>query len=369
MLPALLAAAAIAVVPDTAIHHYPLKGAPFGLVPSHDGHYLFVATAKGERGLGAYDIGDGGLTRTGFVPLDGLPADIALTPDERLAVVAAGEHVYFVDTARLIAGGNDAVLGHMDLSEASINAVVSPDGHFAFVAEERDGVVTVIDLDKAKAGHFARSAVVGRIPVGNAPVGMTFSRDGQWLYVTVEVAAAGLGWPAACDAEVGGGRHAQGAVMTLRAATAETGGSHAVVGVAAAECSAVRIRLGDDGATAYVTARGSGDVVALDTAQLPDVMIRKAVTAAPVGPSPVGIAVDGGRLFIALSNRFDRGAGTSSVMVADARTLTVTDRIPAGVFPREVAVTPDRRWLFISNFGSNDLEQVDLNQVERPAAP
>ncbi len=83
----------------------------------------------------------------------------------------------------------------------------------------------------------------------------------------------------------------------------------------------------------------------------------------PAGPSPVGIAVDGNRLFVTLSNRFDQGAGMSSVAIVDAATLAVTGRIPAGVFPRELAVTADRHWLFVSNFGSNDLEQVDLRAV------
>ena len=110
-------------------------------------------------------------------------------------------------------------------------------------------------------------------------------------------------------------------------------------------------------------------MVALDTAKLQGVVIRKAMTAAPVGPSPVGLAVDGDRLFIALSNRFAQGAGNSSVVIADAKSLTVTGRIPAGVFPRELAVTPDHRWLFISNFGSDDLEQVDLSQVGSQTSP
>ncbi len=364
MLPALLAAAAIVTVPDTAIQHYALKGPPFGVVATHDSRHLFVATINGERGLSAYDIGDGALKRSGFVALDGTPTDFSLTPDESLAVVAAGRHVYFVDTAKLLAGGAGAVLGQMDLSESSINTIVSPDGHFAFVAEERDAVVSVIDLDKARAGNFAKSAVVGRMPVGFSPVGLAFSKDGQWLYATVEVAGDGLSWPESCDAEnARGNRHAQGAVVTFKTAAAETASNHAVTGVAAAECSAVRLRLSDDGATAYVTARGSGDVVAMETAQLPGHLIRKAAVTGAVGPSPVGIAVDGGRLFVTLSNRFDQGAGNSSVAIVDSATLTVTGRIPAGVFPREVAVTPDRHWLFISNFGSNDLEQVDLKAV------
>ena len=364
MLPVLLAAAAIATVPDAFIHHYALKGAPFGVVATRDSRHLFVATIDGEKGLGVYDIGDSGLTRTGFVALDGTPTDFSLTPDEGLAVVAAGRHVYFVDTAKLSVGGANAVLGHMDLSEGSINTAVSPDGHFAFVAEERDAVITAIDLDKARTGGFGKSAVVGRIPVGFSPVGMAFSKDGQWLYVTVEVVADGVGWPVTCHAENGrDDGHAQGAVITIKTTAAEAVSNHAAVGIAAAECSAVRVRLGEDGTTAYVTARGSGDVVALDTALLPGHLIRKAATVAPVGPSPVGIAVDGGRLFVTLSNRFDQGAGNSSVVIVDAATLAVTGRIPAGIFPRELAVTADHHWLFISNFGSNDLEQVDLNAV------
>ena len=364
MLPALFAAAAIAVVPDAAIHHYALKGAPFGVVPSSDGHHLFVATATGEKGLAAYDVTDDGLSRTGFATLEGLPNDFALTPDGAMAVVAAGAHVYFVDTAKLIAGGQNAVLGHMDLSPESIHATVSPDGRFAFISEESDGVVTVIDLDKARASHFTGSAIVGRVTVGAAPIAAVFSKDAQWIYVTVQRMPKSPGWADECRAEGGGDDlYPQGAVVTLRADTAETLPAKSVAGIAAAGCNPVRLVLSEDGAIAYVTARGSGEVVALDTAALPGHAISKPGRHSPVGPSPVGIIREGNRLFVTLSNRFDQGAGTSSVAIVDAATLAVTGRIPAGVFPREVATTPDHHWLFISNFGSNDLEQVDLTAV------
>ncbi len=361
MLTALLAAAAIAVVPDAAIQHYALEGAPFGIVPSADGRHLFVTTADGEKGLAAYGVGDDGLTRTGFVALDGLPADFGLSPDQTLAVVASGEHVYFIDTAKLLAGGRDAVLGRMDLSSASINAKVSPDGRFAFVAEEHDAVVTVVDLDKAKASHFAQSSIVGRATVGIAPIAIVFSKDGQWIYVSVQRALESFGWPSECHGETGGDRtYAQGAVVALKADIAVRDPAHATRGIAAAGCNPVRLTLSEDGLTAYVTARGSGALTAIDTALLPGHVVRKPTAASPVGPSPVGIARDGRRLFVALSNRFDQGDGKSSVMIMDARDLSVAGRVPAGIFPREVAVTPDHRWLFIGNFGSNDLEQVDL---------
>jgi len=360
MLSALLAAAAIATVPESAIHHYALKGAPFGVVATRDSRHLFVATAQGEKGLAAYDVTGDSLSRTGFAPLDGMPTDFALTPDETIAVVAAGEHVYFVDTAKLSAGGRDAVLGRMDLSSESIHATVSPDGRFAFISEERDGVVTVIDFDKARTAHFAPSAIVGRIDVGIAPIAATFSKDGQWLYVTVQRAPEGLGWPDTCLAESGEDRHyAQGAVVTLRTDAAESTPAHAVSGIAAAGCNAVRLVLTEDG----VTARGSGDLLAYDTAALPGHEIRRPSRRLAVGTSPVGVAVDGPHIFVTLSDRFDQRAGASSVAVVDTATLALTGRIPAGVFPREVAVTPDHRWLFISNFGSNDLEQVDLGAV------
>jgi len=361
MLPALIAAAAITAVPDAAIHHYELKGAPFGVVPSADSRHLFLATADGEKGLAAYDIGDGMLTRTGFVRLDGLPTDFGLSSDETLAVVAAGAHVYFIDAAKVRAGGDGAILGRMDTSSASINAKVSPDGRFAFVAEEQDSVVTVIDLDKARADHFARSAIIGRIPVGIAPIAIVFSKDGRWIYVIAQRALEDFGWPAECRDETGRDRtYAQGAVVALKADLAVTDPAHAASGIAAALRVACTHAVNAPGATAYVTARGSGAVMTVDTTLLPGHAVKKPSAVSPVGPSPVGIARDGQRLFVALSNRFNQGDGTSSVMVLNAGNLAVTGRIPAGVFPRELAVTPDHHWLFISNFGSKDLEQVDL---------
>src|SRR5690349_10631018 len=47
---------------------------------------------------------------------------------------------------------------------------------FAYVANERSGTITVIDV--------ANDAIVGEFPAGKRPRGLTASKDGKLLYVS-----------------------------------------------------------------------------------------------------------------------------------------------------------------------------------------
>jgi len=68
---------------------------------------------------------------------------------------------------------------------------------------------------KARATGFHSDAVVGQIPVGRAPIALTFSADHQRLYTTSQVAPETYGWPPVChppaSTRLPGGRHARSA--------------------------------------------------------------------------------------------------------------------------------------------------------------
>jgi DNA-binding beta-propeller fold protein YncE len=88
---------------------------------------------------------------------------------------------------------------------------------------------------------------------------------------------------------------------------------------------------------------------------------------APVGSAPVPVAViDGGRkLVVGNSNRFAGGAEPQSLTVLDTAKLAQgaaarLGTIPAGAFPREMAVSADGRTLFLTNFGSQTLQVIDV---------
>ena len=79
------------------------------------------------------------------------------------------------------------------------DVVVSPDGKRAFISHAGNNTISVIDLNEIRklltestneeletfANHLGISSryVIGRIPTGANPKGMTISPDGKWLYV------------------------------------------------------------------------------------------------------------------------------------------------------------------------------------------
>jgi hypothetical protein len=65
------------------------------------------------------------------------------------------------------------------------------------------------------------------------------------------------------------------------------------------------------------------------------------------------------------SNRFGGGNAPESLVVLDAAKIgeglgAVLGTIPAGAFPREIAVSTDGQTLFLANYGSNSLQIMDV---------
>jgi DNA-binding beta-propeller fold protein YncE len=124
-----------------------------------------------------------------------------------------------------------------------------------------------------------------------------------------------------------------------------------------------------------VTARESDCLLGFSAALLRSASRRSLVADVRVGEAPVGLAPapSGNQIVVADSDRFGaRGAATSLAVVAVAAALrhrpALLGVIGAGGFPREMAQEPDGRTLLVTNFGSGQLEAVDLTGLPRPPA-
>ena len=97
----------------------------------------------------------------------------------------------------------------------------------------------------------------------------------------------------------------------------------------------------------------------------PSTALRSSVQ---VGEAPVGLAlVNHNRaLVVADSNRFGSSgapANLAVIAIGPNGVLTLRGYVPAGVFPRDMAVSPDGKTLVVSNFGSGQVETVDVRQL------
>jgi len=374
--------AACSAPPDEATAFVTVPGHPFQALPSADGCWVFVSMAPASpnaqggiavlRNMGGHFR----LQRVLALPTGG--TGMTLTNDGALLVVAAGRVVDFLDVGLLTTGG-DAVVGTLEENNVigRIYATVTPDDRTLFIANENSASITVYDLAKARATKFDGKSVIGEIPTGRAPIALTLSPDGKYLFTTSQAAPPGAKWPVDCrpqgstDANAAPD-HVHGAILVVDVARAQREPSRSVLNTVRAGCNPVRLVLSPQGDVAYVSARTDNALLAFDTRKLVGDTASALLASVPVGTAPVGIAVieGGAKVLVTNSNRFG-GAGADdkqSVTIVDARRMrdgaaAVIGSIPAGAFPREMRLLPGGRVLLLTNFNSNNVEIVDLTRL------
>jgi DNA-binding beta-propeller fold protein YncE len=370
------------------IVHLDMPGRPFEPVISADGCWIFVTLAQGNGapggGIAVVHHTGGSLSIARTIPLQGSPTGAVLTHDGKLLIVADGGFLAFVDANRLESGDGKPVLGYMGTGSpvGFIYANVTPDDKYLFASAERAEAVIVIDLERARAGGFKERGGVAKLDVGNAPIAVTLSPDGRYLYTTSEAALAEWNWPRTCRPENPNARsnapnHPQGAIIVFDLAQALKDSSHAAVSRTAAGCNPVRLVLSPDGDVAYVSARDDNALLAFDAKRLVSDTAHALLGRTEVGIAPVGVAVidSGARVVVTSSNRFGGGASDHQPLtVVDVARLragapAVIGTIPAGAFPRELRVTADGRTLFATNFASRTLEMIDIARAPIAKVP
>lgn len=412
---------------SNAISKVDLPGRPFEALATKDGCWIFASLElpsppttddllAWNRRPGSMPAGIAVLRRKHgvvslkrVVPLFPPPAGICLTHDGSLLIVTDGPMVAFMDVRRLESGKKGALLGLIrDGTEpGSVYANVTADDRLLFVSDEAAHQVSVIDLEKARHSNFSQSALIGSIPVGLAPVGLAFSKDGRYLFITSELwriapsspqTASGDGaprsnqqdqpeakedtWPFTCKIEGGSSspetikaRRPEGAITVVNISEAARDPGHAALTNVPAGCSPVRVEVAPAGAHVYVTARNSNALLVFDTRKLLNTPKNALVASVPVGTAPVGLALvdHGGQAVVANSSRFG-GSGGQSLTVVDlsqmqARTAPIEGTIPVGSFPRELHTTPDGKTLLLTNFDSMQLELIDLDRLRTILKP
>ena len=362
------------------ITHIALPGNPFEPIPTNDGCWIFVSLAKTQSEPGRIavlkkDKGNVSIVRT--VPVEDSPAGMVMTHDGKILIAAAGESVVFLDSQRLISGLGSPVLDYWTDDRGDVGHVyvnVTSNDEYLFVSDEEGATITVFDLARARSSNFSNHFTIGKIPVGVAPIALTFSPDERYLYTTSQV-MPDSGWPVECRAEFNQQAppdHPQGAIVIANVSLAKVEPSKSVVATVKAGCNPVRLVISPKGEVAYVTARGDNSLLTFDTKKLRSDPAHALISKVPVGIAPVGVGVieDGRKVVVTSSNRFTGGAGDrQTLVVLDASKMfasadAILGTIPAGGFPREIRLTSDRRTLLLTNFTSRTLELIDLQRLQ-----
>jgi DNA-binding beta-propeller fold protein YncE len=365
-----------------------LPGEPFGVVASRDQKWIFVSLPMGQQtGIAVLQNAAGKIQFVRTVPMDHRPSGMVLTHSGDTLIAAADDGVVFFDTRKLEAGENDPAFQWVrDGLRANTTYVnVTADDKTLFVSDENAATITVIDMDRihppgqdsgppskrADSEGAAPDAILGKIPVGVAPIALTFSKDERWLFTTSQVAPPDWRWPAVLKREVGKGKVPEGAVIVIDVAKARTNPRESVVARIPAGGSPVRLALSPDGSRLFVSARNSNAVFVFDTADLVTNPSNAMPVKIPVGPSPVPVVlVMNGRLaLVGNSDRFNPNAAkTSTLTVLDTSRIGTQlspqiGEIPCGAFPREFHLSADGQTLFLTNFRTGTLQVLDVNRL------
>jgi DNA-binding beta-propeller fold protein YncE len=343
----------------------PVAGNPFGVAVTPDGRWAFAALGNSVEVLRTGASLAPVEVATIDVPLPaaagpggpGTLLGVTLTRDGRYLLVASGSGAVVISVSRAEQGRSDAVLGTLTDprgGSGAIEVTVSPDGDYAFVTQEDSQRAAVFNLHRALTSGFGAGDFVGTIPLGLSPVGLAVSPDGRWLYATSEVMTRTV-------------RTNQGTLTVINLARAESDPAASVVATVAAGCNPVRVITSADGRDVWVTARESDDLLCFSATMLRADPARALVAVVRVGEAPVGLMLvrNGSLLVVADSNRFAAAGATSDLSVVDAAAAlsgkpAVLGLIPAGQFPREMALEPDGQRLLVSNYQSDQLEAVSI---------
>jgi len=362
----------------TAIESVADLGSPFGVVVTPSGNWSFVAA---DNSVGVFRIGPTALPSfANLVSVGGALEGAVLTPDGRYLLAAEGTGAVVISVSRA-ESGEPAVLGTLSsgTSSGAVEVTVSPDGRFAFVSLENSGSIAVFDLQQALTKGFSSADLAGMIPVDDSPVGMALSPDGRWLYVTTEhmgreqhpgsvtAGTPGIpispGVPAPGSGAVGG----EGTLTVISLARAETDPVGSVAATVEAGCSPVRVITSADGRVVWVTARGSDRLLGFSAARLRSDPAHSLIASVEVGEAPVGLALvdQGKRIVVADSDRFGPEGAASSLAVVDVTAAragrpALLGYLPAGGFPREMALEPGGSTLLVTDYNSEQLAAVSV---------
>lgn len=346
-----------------------VPGNPFMAVASADDCWVFVTLGiDGKRGaVAVLRNQDGRFVVDHTVELKGAGLGAALSHDGQVLAVAVDHGAEVLDVAGLEHGAASPLLGELSSGRdaGAVYTAISKDDRLLFVSDEDAHRISVFDLAKARSDGFDRHALIGHIPMANAPVGLALSGDGRWLYATSQNAPLTAHMGATCKSERGDGQmHAPGLLFRIDVDVSMKDPAHALVGAVPAGCNPVRVAVSPSGKQVWVAARGDNALLEFQADDLLSKSGNISRKTFPIGPSPVGVAVrpDGKQVWAALSNRFGKDGGGEIAGLADITDSKPDQRLSmsASGFPREVMFLADGRTMVVTLFRGKQVEFMTL---------
>jgi len=342
-------------------------GAPFGIAASRDGT-VFVVT---DSSVQIFKSGPNGhLTSTGAHLSVGSSARQAtsavLTHDDRYLLVAVDNRIQVFDAKAAESGSSSTNLGALSVPGVTkygraVGVAVTPDDQYAFVALQFANKVGVFNLGKALRFKNFAGAYMGSLNVGMQPVGVMVSPDGKTLYATNFVQ----------DSPIVPGKLTVIDIAKLTSQNlAQSQLNSAIVHKVPAGCNPARIAVTPDSKTVWVTARQSNYLLGYSASRLRTDAANALIAKVHVGQWPIGLILVNGASRIVVSDN----DGTNPPQTAHnlavvnpsfalAGTQALLGYIPSGLTPREFALSPDGKFLYVTNRDAAKVQIVSLSKL------
>ena len=251
------------------------------------------------------------------IPVGTNPRNVEISPNGQYAYVANQNSgtVSVIDTALALTDPANAVIATITVGAGADTVAFTPDGQFVYVSNSSDGTVSVINT--------STRAVVNTITVGAGPDDVAITPDGRYAYAL---------------------NNTDGTVSVIDTALALTDPTNAVVDTITLGTTARSVEITPDGKYAYLATYvvGGPVVTVIDTAtnQVTDTISTSGARAFYAGISPNGKYV------------YTANGADGTVSVFDTATNTLISTITIGVGTTNllgVTFTPDGKYVYITD--------------------
>lgn len=205
----------------------------------------------------------------------------------------------------------------------------------AYVSNEDDGTVTVIDADRA--------AAIATVAVGKRPRGLALSPDGKLLYVAV----SGLPKcpPPITDEECAKLPRDPAADGIAVVDTTKLERTRLLTGVSDPE----RVALSRTGHRLYVSEEDAARLAVLDPVR------GRVLATVPAGREPEGVRVSPDGRWVLVTSEED-----NTVTIIDAKSYAIAGKATVGARPRDLAFTSDSRFAYVSGEADASLWRIAI---------
>lgn len=297
----------------------------------------FVAL-RSANALAVIDMGPG--KEVARIPTGITPLSVLMTPDERYIFVANTGRPNGTSDNRITAieTATHRVAATIEVGDGPLDLALSADGQLLYVTNSNEKSISIIEVENLTA----RSRRI-RVPAVNGPYGIAISPDGERLYVT----------------DIGGDQVF--VVHTARRATINR------IDVISDPRSLI---LSADGRRLYVSGGGFGDntiggisVIATDSSRVGFTDASRVVETIRTGDSGIfrlALSPDESRLYAT-----DRvNAQLLVIDVNENRILNRVDVLPGGEESRDLFVSADGSRVYVTNQNSDELVVFDAESLQ-----